>query len=143
VLSGLFTSLDAHFSSSGGALVKIRGDGALGVFQDPAAAVSAALALPQVLKEAGVGLRAGLRASVHQGPARALTLNGRLDYFGATPRGVEALVRCAGKDELVLSQPVATDPIASRLVERDGEGDDVQIISVPTGGLGLRIRLSR
>ncbi len=138
-LSTLFTTFDAATAARGGAMVKIMGDGAVGVFMDPAGAVSVARELPSLLEAEGFASSIPLRASVHQGPARAVTLNGRLDYFGQMPRGAEALVRTAGRDELLLSQQVATDPAAARLVE----GGRAEIVSVPTGGLGLRVALRK
>jgi class 3 adenylate cyclase len=53
--------------------------------------------------------RAVVRAAVHAGPAAAVTLNERLDYFGKTTRVVSDLLKAAGNDELVVSPAVAED----------------------------------
>src|SRR5262249_2857786 len=70
-----FRLLGERVRQEGGAVVKTVGEGLVAVFNEPAAAVRAALDLPAVLRreEATRGLR--LRVAVHRGPALAATLN--------------------------------------------------------------------
>jgi class 3 adenylate cyclase len=71
-----------------------------------------------------------LKAAVHCGPAMAITLNDRLDYFGHTPLVATRLVEAARAGELALSEVVALDPgVAALLLQsgrrgRLGEGPD-------------------
>ena len=58
-----------------------------------------------------------IKLGVHEGPSIAVTLNGRLDYFGTT---VNMAARLQGKSkggDLVVSRAVAEDPEVAPLLE--------------------------
>ena len=60
----------------------------------------------------GVVLKLGL----HEGPAIAVTLNGRLDYFGSTVNLAARLQGESGGGDIVISETMAADPaVAGRL----------------------------
>jgi class 3 adenylate cyclase len=82
----LFAVADQH----GGTVVKNIGDAIMAVFQSPAEALQAALAM-----QAGIGALNGrelltadealiLKVGLHSGPCLSVTLNDRPDYFGTT-----------------------------------------------------------
>jgi class 3 adenylate cyclase len=83
-----FEALRAVIEREGGVLVKTIGDAVMAVFLEPAAALRAAGALHAAMEapnlEAGLTPPVGLRVGLAQGPAYAVSLNGRLDYFGTT-----------------------------------------------------------
>ena len=123
----------------GGAVVKTVGEGVLAAFEDPAAAVRAALDLlarpPLDSDPEGVMPRVG----VHRGPVLAATLNDQLDYFGTTARQAMGTLHHARSGELVLTQPVAADPEVAALLndrrlepevvpaERDGQARVIRV----------------
>lgn len=98
-----------------GGVVKTIGDAMMAAFPDPADAARAALELQarvaefnraQALGEAGIVIKLGL----HVGPAIAVTLNDRLDYFGST---VNLAARLQGESQggdVVMSAEFAADP---------------------------------
>ena len=58
-----------------------------------------------------------IKLGVHEGPCIAVTLNGRLDYFGTT---VNMAARLQGKSEggdLVISRAIAEDPQVAALLD--------------------------
>jgi adenylate cyclase len=102
-LYGLYRRIDEVVANHGGTVVRLHGDGALSVFDDSAAAVRAA----SVLGTSQSSVR--LRAAVHRASAGAVTLNERLDYFGACVQEVIELVARAKPGELVISDAIAGD----------------------------------
>jgi class 3 adenylate cyclase len=61
-----------------------------------------------------------LKAALHYGPSIAVTLNGRLDYFGSTVNVASRLEKFAGGGEIVLSDTVHADPeVRDFLVEQE------------------------
>jgi eukaryotic-like serine/threonine-protein kinase len=111
-----FRLIDGVVRREGGALVKTLGEGVLAVFSDPDAAVRAALTIPDALRGGEATRDLGLHVAIHSGPAMAATLNDHLDYFGTTVhQAIEALAQSPA-GSLVLTRPVAADPIvAARL----------------------------
>ena len=70
----------------------------------------------------------------------AATLNGQLDYFGTTVSQVSQLPQWARGGEVILTQPVATDPeVAALLRARDLQGEPIELdLPGQPGGLVLR-----
>jgi len=122
-----FRLLDERIRRCGGALIKTVGEGLLAVFDDPAAAVEAALDLQGVLLAGATTRSLRLRVGVHRGPAMAATLNDHLDYFGATVRTASQLPALANGGEVILTQDVAGDPrVAALLAGRGLAGDLIE-----------------
>jgi class 3 adenylate cyclase len=113
-----FAFLGAIVRRHNGALVKTIGDAIMAAFAAPGDALAAALDIQRELgsfndREARpLAIKVGL----HEGPCIAVTLNGRLDYFGTT---VNMAARLQGQSEggdIVLSEAVAEDPAVAALL---------------------------
>ncbi|HET8632441.1 MAG TPA: DUF5939 domain-containing protein [Thermomicrobiales bacterium] len=82
-----FALLQAEIEAAGGALVKTIGDAVMAAFPDGRAALAAALALQRAIRTLDTAGLADpgrlLKVGVHAGACYAVTLNERLDYFGA------------------------------------------------------------
>jgi class 3 adenylate cyclase len=102
-----------------GALVKTIGDAVMASFADPGDALAAALAIRDNVasfnsRQQGPGVV--LKLGLHEGPAIAVTLNGRLDYFGSTVNLAARLQGESGGGDIVISETMAADPaVAGRL----------------------------
>jgi class 3 adenylate cyclase len=97
--------MDESVRVSGGAVVKLPGEGLLAVFQNTSAAVQAAL---RMLKQPGEG-QLQRKIVINQGSAMVTTLNDRLDYFGATVSRTRQLLDMASPDELLMPARLALD----------------------------------
>ena len=64
-----------------------------------------------------IGMYIVIKVGLHAGPCIAVTLNGRLDYFGSA---VNMAARLQGESEggdIVLSEDVANDPVAAPILQ--------------------------
>lgn len=96
-----------------GTLVKTIGDAVMAAFADPAQAVAAALSVQRHVgdfnarqPDGGIRIKMGL----HLGPCIAVTMNGRLDYFGSTVNLAARLQGQSGGGDVVISEALAGDP---------------------------------
>jgi serine/threonine protein kinase/class 3 adenylate cyclase len=112
--------LDDRVRREGGAVVKAIGCGIVAAFNEAAAAVRAALALPKEVADPSLKRRLSLRAGVHRGPAMAATINDHLDYFGTTAGTALMLPALVAGGELALTATVAADPQVAALLEERG-----------------------
>jgi class 3 adenylate cyclase len=108
-------SVEAH----AGALIKTIGDAIMAAFLEPAQGVAAALDILRGMAElnrarADYPLR--LRLGLHAGPAIAVTLNERLDYFGTTVNIASRLEGQAQGDDLIVSTDVLRQSAVQRLL---------------------------
>ena len=108
-------SVEAH----SGALIKTIGDAIMAAFLDPAQGVAAALDILQGMAElnrerADYPLR--LKLGLHAGPAIAVTLNERLDYFGTTVNIASRLEGQAQGDDLIVSNEVKQLPVVQHIL---------------------------
>ena len=115
-----FAYLTGIVRTHNGAIVKTIGDAIMAAFSEPADALRAALQIQRDLEtfnreEAGgdVVIKLGL----HQGPTIAVTLNGRLDYFGATVNLAARLQDKSSGGDIVISQTVSGDPAVKPLLD--------------------------
>jgi class 3 adenylate cyclase len=94
-----------------GSIVKTIGDSVMAAFRRPAAALRAVLKAQQILASPGEGMQPlWLKAGVHFGPAIAVTLNDRLDYFGSTVNMAARLESLSSGRDVVISGAVRDDP---------------------------------
>ena len=114
-----FDVLRRGVEAHAGALIKTIGDAIMAAFLDPAQGVAAALDILQSMAElnrtrADYPLR--LKLGLHAGPAIAVTLNERLDYFGTTVNMASRLEGQAQGDDLIVSSDVMRQPAVQRLL---------------------------
>jgi serine/threonine protein kinase len=115
----------------GGAAVRIQGDGVLATFTDPGGALEVALALIE-------GEETPPGVAIHAGPAMAVTLNERLDYFGETLRTLARMGEQVEAGRLLLSEAASSDPsVRSRLETLGG----TSIIEGTRGEVFLHVRV--
>ena len=100
-----------------GALVKTIGDAVMAVFRRPAPALRAAFRAQHRLAHPPAGFEPlRLKAGLHTGPAVAVTLNDRLDYFGSTVNITARLEHLAGyRPGVIASAAVMADPEVAAL----------------------------
>jgi class 3 adenylate cyclase len=139
-----FAYLAAIVRGHDGAIVKTIGDAILAAFVDPAEALAAAIEMQRRVIEfnarrAGPGI--ALKVGLHEGPAIAVTLNDRLDYFGAT---VNLAARLQGESrggDIVLSRAMAADPaVAALLGEHDAREEEARLKGFARSVAFLRLR---
>jgi class 3 adenylate cyclase len=132
-----FGKVKAHFdillstlADHSGTLVKTIGDAVMATFEDPADGMRCAIAMQQRMKaESDLTIKLGL----HYGRAMAVTLNDRLDYFGATVNRSARLEGQSKGGDVVCSRAVYDDPEVSLLLKKSGL--DLQHESVQVKGV--------
>ena len=112
-----FDVLREAISEEDGALVKTIGDAVMAVFRRPAGALRAFLTAQQVLASPRQGERPlMLKVGIHAGPCIAVTLNGRLDYFGCTVNMAARLEGLSSGGDVVISAAVHADHEVSEML---------------------------
>jgi len=128
--------LDAAVRRQGGSVVRASGTGLLAAFPDALAAVRAGL--DWVDPAAAVGERPEFRPRgvVHQGPALAVTVDDRLDYFGATLREARTALSLTPPGSLLLTAAAAGDPGVADLLRDGRRPGRVLEAGAEAGGVG-------
>jgi class 3 adenylate cyclase len=114
-----FAFLAAIVRDNRGAVVKTIGDAIMASFADPADGLRAALAIQQRIGDfnrAQGGAALSIKLGLHLGATIVVTLNGRLDYFGATVNMAARLQGASEGGDIVLSQELAEDPVVAGLL---------------------------
>jgi len=112
-----FDVLREAIAEEDGALVKTIGDAVMAVFRRPAGAMRAFLRAQQVLASPPEGQRPLLlKVGIHSGPCIAVTLNGRLDYFGCTVNLAARLEGLSSGGDVVISSAVHADPEVAEML---------------------------
>jgi class 3 adenylate cyclase len=121
-----FSLVQRHFERlldvtvrNNGAIIKTIGDAIMASFLQPADAVRAALAMRKEIaafnaEQADRALI--LKIGIHTGPAIAVTLNERLDYFGQNVNIAARIQGIADAGEICLSEDVHADEEAAALL---------------------------
>ena len=140
-----FDVLKEAIASLDGTLIKTMGDAVMAVFPRPLNAVQAILraqaALATSADERG---RFQLKAGIHFGPCIAVTMNGRLDYFGSTVNIASRLEKFSQGDDIVISDAIYNDEEVSSLLENDRSTFQVERIDATLKGFdGERFALKR
>jgi class 3 adenylate cyclase len=114
-----FGYLRDSISRNSGALVKTIGDAVMASFHDPLDALRAALDMhAQIARfnaEAGDDL-IGLKVGVHVGTCLAVTLNGRLDYFGQAVNIAARVQALSDANEIYLTDEMLSIPGAEEVL---------------------------
>ena len=108
-------SVDQH----AGAQIKTIGDAIMAAFLDPAQGVAAGLEILRgmaQLNQSRADYPLRLKLGLHTGPAIAVTLNERLDYFGTTVNIASRLEGQAQGDDLIISEDVMRQPAVQRVL---------------------------
>ncbi|WP_028464368.1 adenylate/guanylate cyclase domain-containing protein [Nisaea denitrificans] len=103
-----------------GGVVKTIGDAVMASFAEPENGLRATLDIRSHVLEFNQQHPAtpiGLKLGLHTGPCIAVTLNGRLDYFGSTVNMAARLQGEAGAGEIVISEAIASDPAAAEVLK--------------------------
>jgi class 3 adenylate cyclase len=113
-----FDVLRASIAEQDGALVKTIGDAIMAVFRRPAGALRSILKAQQKLSQPPPGMRPLLlKVGIHYGPCIAVTLNGRLDYFGCTVNMAARLEGLSSGGDVVISNTVHADPEVAEMID--------------------------
>jgi class 3 adenylate cyclase len=128
-----FDTLSAVARRHRGVIVKTIGDALMARFQDPADAVRAGLEMFARLERfnRSNATQLVLKVGLHRGDAIAVTVRGRVDYFGQTVNIAARIGAAAGPGELALSDDVYRGAgVAELLVERDMRDETVSLKGV-------------
>jgi class 3 adenylate cyclase len=113
-----FDTLRASIAEEDGALVKTIGDAVMAVFRRPAGALRSILEAQRKLSAPPPGMRPLLlKVGIHYGPCIAVTLNGRLDYFGCTVNMAARLEGLSSGGDVVISNTVYADPEVAEMID--------------------------
>lgn len=111
----LFRAVEAHQ----GIVVKTIGDAVMGSFRRPADALAAALDVQEeieLLKVPGTNEAVVVKMGLHTGPAIAVTLNDRFDYFGQTVNRAARIQGLATAQQIFFSESIVADTEVRRLL---------------------------
>jgi class 3 adenylate cyclase len=121
-----FDVLRAAIAEEDGAMVKTIGDAVMAVFRRPAGALRAFLTAQEVLASPPAGKRPLLlKVGIHTGPCIAVTLNGRLDYFGCKVNLAARLEGLSSGGDVVISSAVHLDPEVAEMIN----GDEAELVA--------------
>jgi serine/threonine protein kinase/class 3 adenylate cyclase len=126
VIHAHFRLIEDRVRREGGALVKTIGSGTISVFDEPLAAVRAALAIPGDLAADPIAGGLEIKVGVERGGALMTTINDRLDYFGRTVDLASRLPNLAEAGEIVLGSAIASEPeVVALLADRKIEPEPI------------------
>ena len=118
-----FDVLREEISREGGSIVKTLGDAIMAVFPRPAPALRAIMRAQETLASPPEGTRPfTLKAGLHAGPCIAVTLDGRLDYFGSNVNIAARLEPLSTGTDCVITSDVREDPEVCALLEDGSSG---------------------
>jgi class 3 adenylate cyclase len=118
-----FDVLREEIAREGGSIVKTLGDAVMAVFPRPAPALRAIIAAQGKLAAPLDGARPlTIKAGLHAGACIAVTLNGRLDYFGSNVNIAARLEPLSTGTDCVITSDVRRDPEVAALLEDHASG---------------------
>jgi len=132
-----FEILQRIVRANGGGLVKTIGDAIMAAFVDPANAVSAAWAIQKevdIFNLTNTEEPLIIKLGLHYGPCIAVTLNGRLDYFGTTVNMAARLEGQSKGHDMVISESIWQNPAVQEFLQQH---NDLQIIPFETNIKGF------
>ncbi|HEX8499464.1 MAG TPA: DUF5939 domain-containing protein [Pyrinomonadaceae bacterium] len=118
-----FDVLREEIAAEGGSIVKTLGDAVMAVFPRPAPALRAIINAQGRLASPPAGVRPlTVKAGLHAGPCIAVTLNGRLDYFGSNVNITARLEPLSTGEDCVITRDVRRDPEVAALLADPANG---------------------
>lgn len=137
-----FGHLRDSISANSGAFVKTIGDAVMASFHDPLDALKAALDMQARIArfnvDAGDDL-IGLKVGAHVGTCLAVTLNGRLDYFGQAVNIAARVQGLSDAHEICLTDDILSTPGADEVLA----GFPAETLSVQLKGIQGNVRVHR
>jgi class 3 adenylate cyclase len=138
----LIERIEEAVAAEGGAMVKTANGAVLCAFDSAAAAARAAVTLRMRLNAEHDSAALDVHLVVHQGPAVAATVDGRLDYFGQTVETALDLCPLGTRSEVLLSTIVAEDPHV--IADLSGAGHALELIDFDgLGSSAVRVATAR
>ena len=138
-----FDVIRESIEAEGGTVVKTMGDAVMAVFKRPISALKALRHAQEQMarKDSLDGFR--LKVGIHYGPCVAVTMNGRLDYFGSSVNIASRLEGLSLGADVVVSENVYEDGEVSEYLLNE-PGIEVEKIEESLKGFsGKRFRLKR
>jgi class 3 adenylate cyclase len=114
-----------------GSVVKTIGDAVMAAFSDPVDGLRCAVAIQTDLaafNREHKTMPIAIKVGVHVGATIAVTMNGRLDYFGGTVNMAARLQNESEAGEIVLSRALLDDPGVEGLLDGAGLTEDTKAI---------------
>jgi class 3 adenylate cyclase len=107
-----FDALNRVIRDRNGAIVKTIGDAVMAVFDNPVEATSAALEMINALTEFNrtISQELILKVGIHRGPAMAVTVNDRNDFFGQNVNITARVQALADANEVYITADVYSSP---------------------------------
>ncbi|MBL0386198.1 hypothetical protein JJB07_05975 [Tumebacillus sp. ITR2] len=120
-----FRLLTDVVSQHAGATVKTMGDAIMASFSTPSDALTAALAMVQVMKRlndsiADLDTTLELKIGLHTGPALAVKANETIDFFGQTVNLAARVQGQAQAGEVWISEAICEDVVAREVLQANG-----------------------
>ena len=132
-----FAFLAAMVREHDGAVIKTIGDAVMAAFSDPSRALAAALAVQNrvaafnrehATSNGAEGDGLVIKLGLHTGSCIAVSLNGRLDYFGSTVNLAARLQGQSRGGDIVISEALAADPaVAGPLAQLRAERETATV----------------
>lgn len=115
-----FEQIGAIIAARSGAVIKTIGDAVMAAFSDPVDAVRSAQEILRMIEAFNQKLGSEdiiLKIGLHRGPAIAVTLNDRVDYFGQTVNIAARVQALADADEIYLTDSLYDLPEVAALLQ--------------------------
>ena len=137
-----FDLLKQAVAEQNGSIVKTIGDAIMAVFRTPTEAMRAMISAQIALDNTFKGLLS-LKTGIHYGPAIAVTLNERLDYFGTTVNFASRLEKYSEGKDIILSEQVYGDPEIQEFLKANGDLFMCEPVAAHLKGFDEEIQLWR
>lgn len=142
-----FDILFKYISEFNGAIVKTIGDAVMAVFLNPRDAVNYSLKVHEEVEKLNILYGEDLlqlKIGIHYGPALAVNMNDRLDYFGSTINlAARTEGKCMGKD-IVITKKVFEIPQVNEILQNlEIEKFESELKGFPESQFLVRIKTNR